>query len=406
MKTASRTTTWLRVAVVTLGMALLALPGVAQSGTGKGKGTSSKAGKGKGVADAVIVLDKDGYVVPPTPVVTHSGVVVGIPQGVVTGVADGVAEGISVGVVSGVRAGVAVGVGNTITVVDASEWAEPQSAPMTTDEEVKMMALNGLRRASPDEAVPVLDRFLREKHTDRLRERALAVLSGFGNAAARDVVARVARDGSDPRFQVRAIRYLARFEGEETRKILMEIYGSTTNTNVKRTIIRTLGGAQDVASVVSLARGEQESAVRSYAISQLGAMNATVELRELYRTQVDVEARTAAIRALANAREVTALADIARSEQVSVLRREAIRRVSTIDAEEASKALIALYGTEKDTELRKEILRGLSRQRNITALIALARQETDPDLRRYAVARIAESKSKEATEFLAELLSK
>ena len=49
---------------------------------------------------------------------------------------------------------------------------------------------------------------------------------------------------------------------------------------------------------------------------------------------------------------------------------------------------------------------GLARQDNITALIQVARSEKDPDLKKLAVSYIARSKSKEATDFMMEILNK
>jgi hypothetical protein len=72
----------------------------------------------------------------------------------------------------------------------------------------------------------------------------------------------------------------------------------------------------------------------------------------------------------------------------------------------ANDALVAMYGTETDTQIKREILQALFVQGNVTKIIEIARKETDPQLKREAVHRLSNMKSKEATDFLVELLNK
>jgi HEAT repeat protein len=274
------------------------------------------------------------------------------------------------------------------------------------DEELKLLALNGLRQAEPEKAVPLLDKFLRENHSARLKERALAVLAGFETAPARAVVARVARNDAEPELQLKAVRYLGRFEGPEARKELVEIYGTAKSAEVKRAVIRALSGAEDVAGILSIARSESDPEVRDYAIRQLGSLQALGALQQAYQTLADTSARLSVIQALRTAGDVPQLATLARGEAEMALRREAIRGLSGTDRAQSAQALRELYAAEKEPELRKEILRGLARHGDVAGLIAIARQETDPELKKYAVGRIAQSKSKEAADFLVELLAK
>jgi hypothetical protein len=74
--------------------------------------------------------------------------------------------------------------------------------------------------------------------------------------------------------------------------------------------------------------------------------------------------------------------------------------------EKSGAALSAMYAKEKDPAVRKEILRALFIQENAKALIAVARGETDPDLRVYAVRQLSLMKSKEAQDYMMEILNK
>jgi hypothetical protein len=55
-------------------------------------------------------------------------------------------------------------------------------------------------------------------------------------------------------------------------------------------------------------------------------------------------------------------------------------------------------------EMRKRILRSLAAQRNATQLIAVAKAEKDPEMKRLALQHLSGMRSPEATEYFAELL--
>ena len=56
--------------------------------------------------------------------------------------------------------------------------------------------------------------------------------------------------------------------------------------------------------------------------------------------------------------------------------------------------------------MRREILNGFFVQGNAPAIIDVARKETDPNLKREAVQRLSQMHSKEATDYLVELINK
>ena len=69
--------------------------------------------------------------------------------------------------------------------------------------------------------------------------------------------------------------------------------------------------------------------------------------------------------------------------------------------------LVEMYGAPSQTpEIKKAVVEGLFMQGNAKALVDIARKETDPGLRKELVSRLSMMKSKEATDFLEELLNK
>ena len=57
------------------------------------------------------------------------------------------------------------------------------------------------------------------------------------------------------------------------------------------------------------------------------------------------------------------------------LRREAVRNLGVMGARRAGDALVQIYVSEKDVDVRKPVVNALFTQGNATALVALARKE-------------------------------
>ena len=75
-----------------------------------------------------------------------------------------------------------------------------------------------------------------------------------------------------------------------------------------------------------------------------------------------------------------------------------------MSASKTGEALRTLYASESSPEVKKEIINALSGQRNAAALVDLARAEKDPAVKREIVSKLSVMKSKEATDYLIELL--
>jgi HEAT repeat protein len=110
------------------------------------------------------------------------------------------------------------------------------------------------------------------------------------------------------------------------------------------------------------------------------------------------------LRSFENSRDIDDLTKIARSEQNVELRREAIRQLGNIRDDQTTASLVAIYGTESDKEIKTEILNSLGNQQAAKQIIECARKESDPELKKVAIRRLSEMRSKDATDFLMEIL--
>jgi HEAT repeat protein len=215
------------------------------------------------------------------------------------------------------------------------------------DEDLKLYAINALINSDADRAVPLLEGLLSNpKMSPRLKERALFVLAQSRSDKAHEIVGRYAKGGSNPDLQLTAVQYLGTYRSKESRQLLSEVYTSVNDVNVKRAVLRSFEMSRDIEHLTAIAKSEQN-----------------VELR-----------------------------------------REAIRQLGNIRDEQTTASLVAIYGTESDKEIKTEILSSLRNQQAVKQIIDCARKETDPEMKKTAVRYLSEMRSKEAMDYLMEIL--
>ncbi len=276
----------------------------------------------------------------------------------------------------------------------------------TTDEDMKLLALNALINNDPERAVPILDKLLKSNSTPRVKERALFVLAQSRSPKGRDLIAQVARGTYNPDLQLKAVEYLAVYSGKENQQALTDIYKGTNDVYLKKKILNSfmICGCRD--SVLAVAKGEQNADLRLEAIKQLGAMGGSAEAMQLYTPDASYDVKRAILQSLFIGGNADKIAEIARTDKDSKVRAEAIHQLGPMGRSKSGDALVQLYSKETDQQSRREILNGLFIQSNAPAIIEIARKETDPNLKREAVQKLSLMHSKEATDFLVELLNK
>jgi HEAT repeat protein len=98
--------------------------------------------------------------------------------------------------------------------------------------------------------------------------------------------------------------------------------------------------------------------------------------------------------------------EVTRAERDPELRCQAVRNLSLMGKDKSAGALASLYSTEKDSAVKRAVIQAFFSQGNATSLIQIARQEKDMSLKREAVQRLSLMRSKEARDFMMELLNK
>lgn len=217
-----------------------------------------------------------------------------------------------------------------------------------SDEDLKLLAINALMSSDPDRALPLLQKVLGDaKASPRVKERALFVVAQNRDQRGRDILMSIAKGGANPDMQLKAVEYLGVF-GRGNTQALVDIYTANSDIPVKRAVIRGLMMSGDSDRLLA----------------------------------------------------------IAKSEKAPELRKEAIRTLGTMKSERTGEALLSLYGSESDQSVKAAIVDGLFIQRNAKAMVDIARKEPDMSLKKEIVQRLATMRSKEATDYMLELLNK
>ncbi len=283
------------------------------------------------------------------------------------------------------------------------------AAPAGTgaDDELKLLALNSLVHADAEQAVPMLEKILTGPNSPQLKKRALFVLAQSKSPKARDILVSAAKGASNPDLQLEAVRYIGVVGGGQHVQLLADIYGTTKDVDVKRRILESymVSGQRDL--VLQAAKSEQDADLRGQAVQFLGVMKASAELEKIYQTEASEDVKRAVIEAYMVGGDGERLLAIARTERDSDLRIRAIEMLGAMGRGKNAVSLNGLYQADGQTvEARRAVINALFISGDARSLIEIARKETDPVLRKDAVSRLSMMKSKEATDFMIEIINK
>lgn len=280
--------------------------------------------------------------------------------------------------------------------------------PVDPEEEMKLLALSVVMQRDESRALPAVQQILNGSGSERLKERALFVLAQSKSPQAQQIISDVVHNQSNPALQVRAIRMYAAIAGPRSVDTLADVYQHSSDVNVKRAVLQSYLVTHSPDKVLAAARGEQNQELAITAIHTLGAMHGINELTALYRDSKDARIKREIINAFVAAGPDGAeqLKTIASSEQNPELRSRAIRNFGVIGGPAAGPALVSAYQSSSDSESKKAAVEGLFISHDAHDLVALARAEKDPALKQEIVSKLSNMHSKEATDYMIEILNK
>ena len=277
------------------------------------------------------------------------------------------------------------------------------SAAQETNEDIKLMAINSLMNADPNSAMPLLEGLLKGNGTPKVKDRALFVLTQNQSPRAQQILAQYAKGAGNPDLQVRAIRYIGMSGTNDARQQLASIYSGSNDVEVKRQVIQALMMSNSRDALIDLAKNEKDAELRAEAIRQLGAMRAVDQLGQLFKSETSEDNKVQIVRSLFIAGASDKLLDIVKTEKEGRVRDEAIRNLA-MSRSASPETLASLYSSDTGQKAKREVVNGLLARGDAKPLVDLARKETDPAMKKYIVERLAMMHSKEATDYMMELL--
>jgi HEAT repeat protein len=281
---------------------------------------------------------------------------------------------------------------------------QPVSPASQDDDELKLMALRGIMSSDPEQAFPIIEKMLTGANSLKVKDRALFVLSQSRSSRAREIIAGAAKGNANPDLQLKAIRYLGMMGGADNRQVLADAYRASADPAVKRAVLRSYMVSGDRERLFGLAKSETDAALRGEAVRQLGVMHGTSELAQLYQSESSVDVRKQILQAMFVGGDSEKLIELAKGEKDPDLRKTAIRDLGLMKRPGTTEALTAIYASDASSDVRKAVVNALFLQANAPALVALARAEKNPEMKKDIVSKLSLMKSKEATDYLMELL--
>jgi hypothetical protein len=202
------------------------------------------------------------------------------------------------------------------------------------DEDLKLMAIQGLMHAEPERSIPLLEQILSSPKSMRLKRQALFVLSQSSSPKAQESIARIAKGNGNPDLQKLAIHNLG-LSGKRNGALLEEIYKTSSAVEVKKEILQSFMIMQDKDRLLNLARTEPSEPLRSAAIQALGVAGGREQLLQLYSTETNPKFKKAILNGLFISQGSKEMVQAARSEKDIELKKAAVHYLSMMNSKEA-----------------------------------------------------------------------
>jgi tetratricopeptide (TPR) repeat protein len=337
--------------------------------------------------------------------------------------------------------------------VATTVWAPEASGNSADDDdpcEFKIVVLQALFQTDLQRGIMAATEWLKPGSTQTVRCKgaALTLLGRNGGKSATPVILGVARSEPDLKLRARAISALGATNDDTVVDALRDFALNSPENDIVEASLYALSrhtGERAIAVLSDIAISGKTTPQRRMAISSIASRPgepAVDALLRIYDADQTIEIRRAVISGFGNRKSERAgakLFDIARSSDTIELRKAAISAISRRGGDKAIEFLLSLYDTEKNEELKDQIMSALgygsnvyvstpvavgqgsqngqgigigvggssrmNDQRVTRKLIEIARDQKAPmERRKRAIGWLSRSKDPEVLKFLEELL--
>jgi HEAT repeat protein len=288
---------------------------------------------------------------------------------------------------------------------------------------VRAEALNALGQMDIAAAMPTVKKVLlrRDECTVELRRRALNIVGRNPSSEATSIILDVAKNDPDSGIRGEAMRWLPRVAGDAAVPQLEELLRTSADEQTQRSVISALGAIDSdlarraVRTIIE--RNDAAERVRYDAIISLSrerdgrAMSPDEMnyLRGLYgkmQTPKLKEAVLTSVSRVGNPENEQFLLAIARTvNETPQGRSAALQRLGRMETVKVGD-IARLYEVADSRSMREQILSALSQRKEneaVDKMIEIAKKDTDPQIRRYAVNLLSRSNNERAKAFFQSL---
>lgn len=308
----------------------------------------------------------------------------------------------------------------------------------TDDDDMRLTALAGIIQLDPDQVLPVVQKLLERKDecSIRLRKRAVYMIAQTKEEERADVLLRVASTDPSPEVRREAVQWLSSVNTERAAKALDSILFNAVDADTRDRALNSLSQHRSPSARLSLRRFAEltsiptELRVRAvYYLSQNKRNGDESEyLKTLFGKTASPELREAIIQGIANQRTADRtpwLLGVARDKNLEIETRKralyyagqvpccsiTMGKIATTDPGTTIewKDLSPLYESfSGEPAMQEQMLYVYAQRREAEAtdkLLQIAKTEKNPELRRKAVAWLAQRKDPRVKQFLLDLIS-
>jgi HEAT repeat protein len=170
------------------------------------------------------------------------------------------------------------------------------------------------------------------------------ILRAFMTAGEKDRLFKAAQGEQNPELRMEAVSQLGAMGAHEE---LWQLYQKESSADVKRRIIRSMMAGGSIDRLIELAKSEQNPELRREAVRALGSLRSARSgdvLLQIYSSDNNVDVKKSVVNALFIQDNATALVGLARKEQDVTMKKEIVSRLSNMRSKVATDYMIELLG--------------------------------------------------------------
>jgi HEAT repeat protein len=315
--------------------------------------------------------------------------------------------------IAGIGVGKGIGLGVDARMKKGSQSADDDPC------EFKIVVLQALFESDLQRGIAVANDWLKSgsSQTVRCKGAALTLLARHAGKSATPIILGVAKNETDLKLRTKAISVLGATNDESVIDALRDFALNSTVTDISEAALYALSqhnSERAMGVLGEIATSNRPVPLRRAAIASISnrpGEPAVDLLLKIYDTDRNLEIRRSAINGLSrrkSERAASKLMEIARGADNAELRRAAIYGIARRSGDQSVDILLGFYESEKDEEVREQILgslAGINDPRVTRKLIAIAKDPKTPiERRKRAIGWLSRSKDPEVLAFLEDLL--